>query len=685
VKPFVKAALTAAVALLVACQPPAGAGNAALPGTHSLALVGDLLFVTATDGNELRVLSVSNEEEAQFVTAPNPLHPLSIPVADRPIALANDVVWRDGAKGGGRWVYSLSANGQEISIVGASRDSLVEEKRLELGKLVLPGASGELALPGPATITAIAARGQDAGSSTLYLGTFDGAKGQLFAVEVPEALEPTTALTASPVGVDVACGAVQSILVLPEANKLAYSSSCAAAGSASAFLVDLSISPPTSTPLRFAFPTRSLVTNPKVEGIEAGSFIYGVYDEQSCGGALTCRGISAVVGRPADMPPANPVACGNAVGDPACDFTGHRMPTIDVGDALVQGVEIAPNAGIPGLDTKLTGILTTSHGRIMFIDAERLAPRDLDDAAPTAGEVRVEGGQVPPGVAAGQTGITSVVPQTGAARTDTITVEFGANLPGLTRVPYTTTAVPNELGVPVNPANRVRVSDVVDYSGSAECDAFADATVTALPSAPGVHTITVSGAPPAGTSCLMTIRPGTDIDPWVVTGAAAGFMGRIARDGTPVDLSAPFEWPATDDRWSFEDPDPAYNFNLRLSAYYAHPEGFGADRTAAIPAAIRFSFVQPLGPTPATDPETLQGYRGLKYILPIDGHYNPAATRMSDRLSLFELDVAGSVSWRAESRRMYVAFPSGNTVVEVEAQNITLGGEITVAEPHGGG
>ena len=66
-------------ALAVACsQPPPGL-ETRISGTRSLALVGDLLFVTATDRSELRVLDLSVSPRRDFVRAPNPIEPLSIP------------------------------------------------------------------------------------------------------------------------------------------------------------------------------------------------------------------------------------------------------------------------------------------------------------------------------------------------------------------------------------------------------------------------------------------------------------------------------------------------------------------------------------------------------------------------------------------------------------------------------
>ncbi|MGA9520965.1 MAG: hypothetical protein WBV82_05845, partial [Myxococcaceae bacterium] len=430
------------------------------------------------------------------------------------------------------------------------------------------------------------------------------------------------------------------------------------------------------TPLKFAFPTRILMTNPKAGDIPESTFIYGVFDEQSCGGAVACRGLSAVVGPKGATAP-NAVPCGTALGDPACDATGFPMPTIDVGDALIMGLDIAPNAPIPNFETPLTGIMTTSNGRIVFVDAARLAPKDLDDILPFVGQVLIEGAQIPPGVVSGTNGITNVAPQPGAARTDIVTVEFGANIPGLTRIPHPAPTVPNVLTVPIDPTNRVRVGDQVVFSGGEGCDLGASpAQVLALASLAGVHTVTVDKSPAAGSQCLMTVRAGLEVDPWVVTGNVAGFMGRIAKNGTLPDV--PFDWPTTDDRWSFDDPNPAYLYDLRLRAYYAHPEGFAPG--GEVQPALRFAFTNPLGPSPGTDLET---YRGLKYVVPIDGHFNPAASRVGGRV-VFDAEwvsVAGSVAYRPESHRMYVAFPSGDLVVEVDAENIPLGGDITIAEP----
>jgi hypothetical protein len=97
----VRRALVAALVLLCACSSRTAAPPARISGVNDIALVDNLLFITSTDRNELRALDLGEPEfivnlvARDFVRAPNPLEPLSIPVLDRPVGIARDVRWKD--------------------------------------------------------------------------------------------------------------------------------------------------------------------------------------------------------------------------------------------------------------------------------------------------------------------------------------------------------------------------------------------------------------------------------------------------------------------------------------------------------------------------------------------------------------------------------------------------------------
>src|ERR687888_2332223 len=143
-------------ASLAACTSTPTSSVEGIVGPHDVALVGDLLFVTSTDANELRVVDVS-QTSPDWVRAPNPLQALSIPVVDRPVELARDVRWdNNGQEIGGSYIYALSENSRDISIVSAASDSLVQKAKWTI--------------PGGLTFTAAAGQGAAEGPSTLFLG-----------------------------------------------------------------------------------------------------------------------------------------------------------------------------------------------------------------------------------------------------------------------------------------------------------------------------------------------------------------------------------------------------------------------------------------------------------------------------------------------------------------------------------
>ena len=74
--------------LLASCGGEQVAPFARLNGVHGLTHVGTLVFVTSSQGSELRVLDTVPDEALRrlqpgFLRAPNPLALLSIPVLDR--------------------------------------------------------------------------------------------------------------------------------------------------------------------------------------------------------------------------------------------------------------------------------------------------------------------------------------------------------------------------------------------------------------------------------------------------------------------------------------------------------------------------------------------------------------------------------------------------------------------------
>src|SRR4051812_28664210 len=118
-KRFVAAAFTL-LALLGCSDQTTPPLNADIRGTNDLVVVGDLIFVVATDRSELKAFNLKATPVRDFVRAPNPLEPLGIPVVRYPVEVAKDVGYADGVEISGPYVYARSQASADISIVGGN-------------------------------------------------------------------------------------------------------------------------------------------------------------------------------------------------------------------------------------------------------------------------------------------------------------------------------------------------------------------------------------------------------------------------------------------------------------------------------------------------------------------------------------------------------------------------------------
>jgi hypothetical protein len=431
--------------------------NAGLSGTYDLTSVGNYVFVTSADRNELRALALTDSPR-DWVRAPNPIEPLSIPVLERPIYLARDIHYdTDGNEVTGPYVYARSTGTDELSVVAADPAYFKEVKRLS----------------GLGFVTAFAGRGaEDGANSVLYYATQDETGAHLFRMELPgpEALmgsggpqqvreiTPATPLTDQ---------TVTALLVLPSSDSVqeplvvaTRRTFTSAAQGGRTFKMDAGQGT-VLVDYQFGGPVRVLATNPAVastnlpEGtcetdtttppkpsLSAGTYVFGVLDESVCTqqDQEACSGILAVE---ADT------------GALATDSTGNPMLPIRVGAALPTGLALAANShvlircdGASTVQTRpLIGIVPASDGRISIFDAAKLRSFDLN--TPTTADPNAGG--------AGQTGnvvvdingtakTTSRTPdqyinltvQEGATRDDTYRVLYEGALQGLSLRPLRT-------------------------------------------------------------------------------------------------------------------------------------------------------------------------------------------------------------------------------------------------------
>jgi len=170
-------ALALLAVALAACSQSGVAPPTQLNGTNSSAVSGSLLFVTSTRSNELRVLDLEPRPglPRDFVRAPNPLKPLSIPTLPAPVELATPT--RYGPLGQplqGDWIFARGAGSPSVSIIGALN---CPQQLKEFGRIA----------PRPdSVVTALASRlSSDDRQAQLFFATFDGTDTTLWELVLP--------------------------------------------------------------------------------------------------------------------------------------------------------------------------------------------------------------------------------------------------------------------------------------------------------------------------------------------------------------------------------------------------------------------------------------------------------------------------------------------------------------------
>ena len=501
------------IALAVAaCSSGATSRPARLVGANSLVQVGPLVFVTATDRNELRVLRlpVATTGTTQFVAAPNPLEALAIPVVPRPELLARDhrfedVTWGDvvvsqGQEVAGAYVYAVSFGVPAISIVGAAEDSLVEMKRL--------------ATDSP--VTAVDGRALLSGASQLFFATFDGASARLVRVDVPapDTLKVTSAaslLASAKILAAFPGEAVVSLLTLPGA-KVAVATRASQGKVGSVWLIDeANLS---SRPLAFGAPIKQLATHPgfvvNSTVVPAASRLFGLLDEAACG-SPSCGGVLAV-----DV----------ATGTVANDASGRPMFPMRFEGGLGAGLTVSPRTALAldgevlPAERELVGLATSTEGNLNFFDAARLWFFDREAVQASVGSFAVTSASGTAKEFSMDAGAVRVASD--RARDETVRMTFEGFLPGLEALPV---AVSDGLVLKATAQALVRaaVGDrVVFFAGATACaDEVEVASVDA-------GSLTLSRLPDGCSGrTAYSVRAGGAAR-LVVEGNASGYMGRTA-------------------------------------------------------------------------------------------------------------------------------------------------------------
>lgn len=399
------------LAVLLACAGLSGAcsdsqvtsGLAGLSGTYDLTYANGLIFVTSSDRDELRVLDLLTEPK-QYIPAPNPLEALSIPVLDRPDALTHDDDFGSSGEAGIPYIYARSSGSQRISVVAAQRDRLTQVgEPLDAGGLVTAFAARAPSATRATSVLYYALQTPPPAAPAGVTYPVNCAFGAIMRRELPG--PDILASEGAPPAVPVFClferETAMALAVMPEEGRLVVATrnttrlppelpgrtlliTETVGGGTPREPVDLSAGFEGS-------PVRLVATHPQVTLVEdneetpanetqvlpAGTYIFGLRDESSCGGAPQCTGVLAVE---------------SATGVRATDVGGAPMFSITAGTGLPTGMAIIPDGfvllrvgdGVRVGKVPLLGILPSSNGSITLFSASDRRHFDVEPATANA-------------------------------------------------------------------------------------------------------------------------------------------------------------------------------------------------------------------------------------------------------------------------------------------------------------
>ncbi len=675
-KRFIVSLMVGVGALLSACtEEEATLQTVGLAGTYDVALVNyppeegpDLLFITSTDNNELRVLSLAPDaDERRFLRAPNPLETLAIPVLPRPQALTRDVRYDgNGEEQTGRLVFARSSGSTQISVVSADRDVLREVRRLETREITRPPPPPQPQEPpsvGPVTAFAARAPDQAGGPSTLYFATQETTGALLWQASLPardvlvaeqdKAEGERTQVRATRLGVALPPNvAVSSILVMPQSRVLAVATRGAAGTVGKTYRVDLDEK--SLRELNFGgAQVLELATHGRVPGAEnqpplltEGQRIFGLLDASSCGGQSQCTGVLAVEA---------------STGEVARDVTGHPMLPIGAGAGLPTGLSLSTNTNLTvqggepvdkdgnrrGTSVSLLGTVPLSNGAILFFDALNLVPFNVsavwsaEQRANTAtASISLVNAQ---GVSKDGAEDITFEGTFGVTRDQTFQLTYQGVLPGMSLVEIDAAGgfkVPSEprpgKGQVVQPGDRIVL--LPGGTGGQPCTTELTVVTVQPPSAPDTRaTLVPSGSIPqdcAGFGFFQVRAAGSQ--PLVLSSSSEDYIQRLGLGDT---------------------------FSRQGPYFFHPPEGYQgqSENLAVLIRVVRQN----------------QGLaRGDRYLVTTESHFFPyliSVDRGIPDLTFFR--VPGSVVQArvGTTDYAYIAYPSANGVLQVDLTNITAG------------
>lgn len=693
-----------------------------LAGTYDVALVtyppqqgGDeptrLLFVTSTDNNELRVISLTEAvAERQFLRAPNPLQPLSIPVLPRPQALTQDVRYdANGAEQSGRLVFARSSGTTLISVVDANREALKEVRRLDTREITQVEGSPVAPAAGPVTAFAARAPEQEGGSTTLYFATQEITGARLWLAQLPARNElGSGAITATPLpGVELpASVAVNSLLVLPNPVGVSHRGVIAVAtrgGAGTVFRMDLGTEggPTVIQELDFGgSQVLQLATHGRVEYrevrqladgsrttdpplvVEAGSRIFGVLDPSNCGVLLQCTGVLAV--DVASGRVAKEFSGWDGLGNPVRTYD---MLPISAGTGLPTGLSVATDrnlqvaAGEPldrldpdptvtaprqrGLTLPVLGIVPLSNGTILFFDAARLTHLNTDAIWSETQKQNIATASIAfiNALGASTDGSLDIRIEQHAQKSDPAPQEdltFGVTRDQTYLLTYQ--GILPEMSAVAIRANDSFQVPFVPRTGKGQV-VFPGDLIILLTARTGGQTCATAvpvlsvQAPPAG-GTLATLIPSGPLPADCPTSQYSFFQVRAAGP-KPLVLSS-----ASEDYIDRVGSGETYEIR---GPYFFHPPGYQGQADGV---ALRFRVTRS-----NLDDPTGGLLRGERYVISTDAHFFPYLVSVSQVQDLSNFRLPGPVVQTTVGNKdyAYLAYPSANGVLEVDLTAITAG------------
>ncbi|WPB81224.1 hypothetical protein KYC5002_19115 [Archangium violaceum] len=694
-----------------------------LAGTYDVALVSyppqqgegeptRLLFVTSTDNNELRVISLTEAvAERKFLRAPNPLQPLSIPVLPRPQALTQDVRYdANGDEQSGRLVFARSSGTTLISVVDANREVLKEVRRLDTREITRVEGSPVAPAAGPVTAFAARAPEQESGSTTLYFATQETTGARLWSAQLParNELGSGAAITATPLpGVELPANlAVNSLLVLPNPVGVSHRGVLAVATRGTAgtvYRVDLGTEGASTVIQELNFggaQVLQLATHGRVQYsevrqladgsrttepplvVEAGSRIFGTLDPSNCGVLLQCTGVLAVdvaTGRVAKE-----FSSWDALGNPV---RLYDMLPISAGTGLPTGLSVATDrnlqvaAGEPldrldpdptvtarrqrGLTLPVLGIVPLSNGTILFFDAVRLTHLNTDAIWSETQKQNIATASITFINALGTSTDGSVdirieqhalkedpAPQEdltfGVTRDQTYLLTYQGILPEMSAVAIRAN---DSFQVPFVP--RVGKGQVV-FPG--DLIILLTARTGGQTCATAVPVLSVQA--PTGGGTLATLIPSGALPADCPTSQYTFFQVRAAGP-KPLVLSS-----ASEDYIARVGSGDTYEIR---GPYFFHPPGYQGQTDGV---ALRFRVTR----SNLDDPNGGL-LRGERYVIATDAHFFPYLVSVSQVQDLTNFRLPGPVVQTTVGNKdyAYLAYPSANGVLEVDLTAITAG------------